>query len=316
MTTPPAAGQHNGNAWGRWASVAMAIVIMAGAAWVLLRVFQKVTLDEVIATLAAEPFAIIAISIGLTVVSFAVLGAYDAIAAHVVAPGRIGTGPAALAGAACNAISSTLGFHAITGTAVRVRIYAKAGLGAGDIARITALSASSLVLGVLSMLAGALVLDGDWAHRLIGIGMIVALAGLAGWMSAAPRRIGFGRFRVMLPSGWLPLVLMLLGALEMTASVGALHILLPADIAMPFAVFSVAYVGAVTLGIGSNAPGGIGVFEAAMIEILGGEPRADVLAALLLYRLIYNILPFVVFSIALVWFELAHRGVSSKVDSA
>jgi uncharacterized membrane protein YbhN (UPF0104 family) len=112
------------------------------------------------------------------------------------------------------------------------------------------------------------------------------------------------------------LILMCLGGMEMTAAVLALHVLLPGDVAMPFAAFSVAYIGAVTLGIGSNTPGGIGVFEAAMIEILGGEPRADVLAALLLYRLIYNLLPFAIFTVALVWFELAHRRVSSTVDSA
>lgn len=305
---------------GRWISIAVALVIMAGAIWVLARAFRTVTLDGIATALTAEPPWLIALSIALTIVSFSILGAYDAFAAHVVAPGKASAGLAALAGAASNAISATLGFHAVTGTAVRVRVYAKAGLGPADIARVTAISAASLVLGFLSMLAGALMLDGEAAgsvpHWLIGLAIFALLGGLAVWLTGERRSVGFGRFSVTLPSGRVALTLMIMGAAEMTAAVAALHVLLPADVSLSFAAFSVAYIGAVTLGIGSNAPGGIGVFEAAMIEILGGEPRADVLAALLLYRIIYNLLPFVVFTIALVWFELAYRKVSSTADTA
>jgi uncharacterized membrane protein YbhN (UPF0104 family) len=42
----------------------------------------------------------------------------------------------------------------------------------------------------------------------------------------------------------------------------------------------------------SHAPGGLGVFEAGMTAILAGRGRPDLLAALLLYRLLYNLLPF------------------------
>ncbi len=46
------------------------------------------------------------------------------------------------------------------------------------------------------------------------------------------------------------------------------------------------------LGVVSHAPGGIGVFEASMTAILAGRGRPDLLAALLLFRLLYNLLPF------------------------
>jgi phosphatidylglycerol lysyltransferase len=71
-----------------------------------------------------------------------------------------------------------------------------------------------------------------------------------------------------------------------------LYVLLPADLAPPFDVFAVGCIAAVILGVVSHAPGGIGVFEASMTAILAGRGRPDLLAALLLFRLLYNLLPF------------------------
>jgi uncharacterized membrane protein YbhN (UPF0104 family) len=45
------------------------------------------------------------------------------------------------------------------------------------------------------------------------------------------------------------------------------------------------------LGIASHSPGGLGVFEATMIKGVGGSAD-QLLAALLLFRVIYYIVPF------------------------
>lgn len=88
------------------------------------------------------------------------------------------------------------------------------------------------------------------------------------------------------------LLQMCIGALESAASVGALYVLLPPDLSPPFSVFAVDCISAVALGVIAHAPGGVGVFEAGMSVMLGGTGRADLLAALLIYRVIYNLLPF------------------------
>jgi uncharacterized membrane protein YbhN (UPF0104 family) len=49
----------------------------------------------------------------------------------------------------------------------------------------------------------------------------------------------------------------------------------------------------------SSVPGGLGVFEASVVAMLSGTGRADLAAALLLYRVIYNLVPFVIAVIAL-----------------
>jgi phosphatidylglycerol lysyltransferase len=96
-------------------------------------------------------------------------------------------------------------------------------------------------------------------------------------------------------------------AVESAAAVGALYVLLPADLAPPFVVFAVGCIGAVALGLLAHAPGGVGVFEAAVTALLSGAGRADLLAALLLYRALYNLLPFMLAVGALAAIRLSRR---------
>jgi len=51
-------------------------------------------------------------------------------------------------------------------------------------------------------------------------------------------------------------------------------------------------VSATLLGFASHAPGGLGVFDAAMLVALWQFDKEEVLAGLLLFRLLYYIIPF------------------------
>ena len=47
-----------------------------------------------------------------------------------------------------------------------------------------------------------------------------------------------------------------------------------------------------TIGIFSNVPGGLGVFEAIMASAVSSVPVADLAAALIAYRVIFYLVPF------------------------
>jgi uncharacterized membrane protein YbhN (UPF0104 family) len=98
----------------------------------------------------------------------------------------------------------------------------------------------------------------------------------------------------MLPTLGRSGALLLLALVEMMAAIGALYVLFPAGVAPPLAQFVLIFVGAMLLGIISHAPGGIGVFETAMLAAVGADHGSRVLVALLLYRALYNLLPFAV----------------------
>jgi len=57
---------------------------------------------------------------------------------------------------------------------------------------------------------------------------------------------------------------------------------------------AVIFVAATLLGFASHAPGGLGVFDAAMMVALWQFDKEDLLAGMLLFRLLYYIVPFVI----------------------
>jgi uncharacterized membrane protein YbhN (UPF0104 family) len=72
----------------------------------------------------------------------------------------------------------------------------------------------------------------------------------------------------------------------------AMYVLVPSDPPLGFVNVLVAFVLATLLGFASHAPGGIGVFDAAMMVGLQQYDKEALLAALLLFRLLYYVTPF------------------------
>lgn len=85
-----------------------------------------------------------------------------------------------------------------------------------------------------------------------------------------------------------------LGVADLCCAAGALYVLLPQGVELDFAPFIAVYIVACILGVISHAPGGIGVFEATMLHAIPAASQGSVLASLLLFRVIYYFLPFIV----------------------
>ena len=287
--------------------IAAAIAVCVIAATVLAHDVRTFTLGEVAQAWRSIPRSKVGMSLLLTAASFSALGCYDILAVRTMFPGRVQARLAWLAGATGNAISNTLGFHAVTGSVVRYRLYRQAGLNAKEVAALVAFTWSALGLGFVTVFAVALLArHASPLDSFAGASLVVALMALLIWLGPRGRHISVARFSLALPSCASAALQLAIAAIEMSAAIGALYVLMPVR-AASFAGFAAAYIAAVLLGVVSHAPGGIGVFEAAMLSFTGGQDEAGILAALLLYRLIYNLLPFGLSALALGAFELTHR---------
>ena len=272
--------------------------------------------NEIVRALAKLSAQALGECAALTGVSFMALGAYDVVAVRTIAGRRVSPGRAWLAGSVANAISNTLGFHAFTGTAVRYRLLSRSGLNGPEVAGVTALSWTALALGFATMLSLSVAISGQAAptQRLCALGAV-------GFILLFTRLLGDGKIlrigalSLRLPSRKVALAQVCLGAIEMASAIGALFVLMPGHSGISFPVFSTLYIGAVLLGIASHAPGGIGVFEAAMLALTDRQDTSEVVAALLAYRLIYNVAPFLLASLVLAGDEL-RAILSSKAGSA
>ena len=242
-----------------------------------------------------------------TVISFMALAAYEVSAAHIVMGRKFYWGTAACVGAICNALANTLGFHALTASAVRYRFYKRKGLSNGDTARIMSLASTGIMLGFAAIIAIALLNNppntGGWGMY-AGMAMVLALGGFVAWLHKKPRTITFVNWVFIFPDSKGALLQMLIGLVEMTAAIAALYFLLPASSETGFFEFGLVYIGAVILGMISGVPGGLGIFEVTMLSVFPDGDKSGLMAALLLYRLIYNILPFCLGLAATLFFEI------------
>jgi uncharacterized membrane protein YbhN (UPF0104 family) len=284
-------------------------LMLALAAWLLRRYLGALSWTDVSAALARLPPMRLAAAVGATALSFAMLAAFDVLAAAIVVP-RASVRLAAFAGAAAHALSSALGFHALTGGAVRYRIYGTAGIGAGDVARIVSLASLGVGLGYIVLGAAAFSLQpsvlGAWG-RMTGAALALTLVGLLAWLARRPRQLRVRGWTLALPRATVAAWQMLIGGVEMSAAIGAMYVLLPAAIVPSFADFVPLYLAAVLAGIVSHAPGGLGVFEAIVLAAFPASARAEVLAALLCYRAIYNLVPLLLALGALAVFEARRK---------
>lgn len=200
-----------------------------------------------------------------------------------------------------NAFGHTLGMAALTGGALRWRGYARHGLDAADVAPIVAMTSTGFALGALLWLGAALVFEAPRAASLLPLpaallqtaGVLLWAGWLAGllWLGPAPREWTLRGRRLTLPARAEALGLSLVSVLELACAGAALYVLLPADLPLGYAGFIGVYVLAIVGGIASTVPAGLGVFEASLLLLLPGVDSTAVLAAIVLYRTVYYLVP-------------------------
>jgi uncharacterized membrane protein YbhN (UPF0104 family) len=189
-----------------------------------------------------------------------------------------------------------------TGGAVRYRIYSLWGLTAVDVAKLCFVAgltfwlgnATVLGLGISYVPQAATAVDQlpVWVNRTLGLATLCVLFVYIAWVWRAPRQIGRNNWQVTLPNGPLTLVQIGIGIIDLGCCAVAMFLLLPSEPHIGFVTVAVIFVSATLLGFASHAPGGLGVFDAAMLIGLWQFDREDVLAGLLLFRLVYYVIPF------------------------
>jgi uncharacterized membrane protein YbhN (UPF0104 family) len=95
-----------------------------------------------------------------------------------------------------------------------------------------------------------------------------------------------------LPSARLTLLQVLIGVVDLGFCALAMYLLMPAQPGIDFVSLAVVFILATLLGFASHAPGSLGVFDAAMLVALPEFGREQLLATLLVFRVLYFLIPF------------------------
>ena len=297
--TQPSAISHS-----RWhyLAVAFSLGLFGLSVLVLARTLASVSYYELSTAIRATSAEQNALAVLFTACSYLALTGYDALALRQLKV-KVPYGTAALGSFTSYAISFTLGFPLITGGTVRYWIYSRAGLSAAKVASLTVVAGITFWLGMALVIGVALVLEAGaisginqlapWINRAIGFAVLAVIAAYLAWVAQGHRHVRFRGMSLELPGFSLTLGQMAVGVADLCFAGAVLYVLLPKGVTLEYAGFLAVYVFGCLLGIASNAPGGIGVFEATMLKSIWGTTEEALLASLLLFRVIYYLMPFV-----------------------
>jgi uncharacterized membrane protein YbhN (UPF0104 family) len=280
--------------------LSLAIIIVAVIA--LYHILSDLDIEAVLDALEATDWRTLLIAGFFVAAGYMTLTFYDLFALRTIGRSDVPYRIAALAGFTSYAVGHNVGASVFSGGAVRYRIYSAWGLGVIEVTKICFVAgltfwlgnATLLGIGVLWAPQAARAIDQlpGWLNRVIAIAILIVLSAYIAWVWVKPRVIGREGWQVTLPGGPLTLLQIGIGILDLFCCALAMYMLVPDEPNLGFLTVAVIFVAATLLGFASHAPGGLGVFDAAMMVALWQFDKEDLLAGLLLFRLLYYIIPF------------------------
>src|SRR6476620_4189665 len=284
--------------------IALSLLIIAFAITTLVRTLKGVDTGVILTALTEIPPLKIALAALCVVGAFFTLTFYDFFALRTIGKKHVPYRIAALSSFTSYTIGHNIGATVFTGGAIRFRIYSDYGLSAIDVAKICFLSGLTFWLGNAFVLGIGMAWH-PWAasamdqlpaaiNRLIALGIIAAIVAYFAWLSSGENRreLGQNGWKVVLPAARLTLLQILIGVVDLGFCALAMYLLMPMQPEIDFVSLAVVFILATLLGFASHAPGSIGVFDAAMLVALPEFGREQLLATLLVFRVLYFLIPF------------------------
>jgi uncharacterized membrane protein YbhN (UPF0104 family) len=288
----------------RWVGFIISITIIAVAAVVLYNMLREIDFEDVIDAVEAVEKHDVAKAAILVAAGYFTLTFYDLFALRTIGRPDVLYRIAALAGFTSYAIGHNVGASAFTGGAVRYRIYSAHGLSAIEVTKLCFIAGLTFWLGNATVLGLGVAIEPQaasaidqlppLANRIFAFAILGVLATYVAWVWRTPRVIGRHNWVVALPNGPLTLLQIGVGILDLGCCAGAMYMLVPEDPYIGFVSLAVIFVASTLLGFASHSPGGLGVFDAAMLVGLWQFDTEDVVAGLLLFRLLYYLVPFAI----------------------
>ncbi len=292
------------------------LLLLVGAVWVVQREFRNLSVAQVTAAMEAIPASALWQGAGLTVLAYLVLGLYDWLGARYAGKPS-GFGRALLASFCGYSLAHNLGFAAVSGAAVRFRLYSAWGYTPVEIGKVIGFTSLTFGLGGMALGGAVLAFEPDvlpfgdvlprWALQAFALPLFgIVLAYIL--VSRFRRSVRLFGHDIELPSTPLAFAQVALATVDVAITAAIFYVLLPAAEGLTFLKFVGIYLAAYAAGIAASVPGGLGVFDGAIM--IGLSPylgTAEVVGALLVFRLFYYIVPLFISGFLFAGFELGQR---------
>ncbi|MBB6013049.1 lysylphosphatidylglycerol synthase domain-containing protein [Aquamicrobium sp. NLF2-7] len=301
--------------WKRYFWPAVGLAAVAFSIWILLHELRGISLDDVWDSLMAISSTHWALSALSAVVAYAALAGYDHIALLHIGK-RVSWLFVTLCSFTTYALSHNIGGSVFSGAVIRYRAYVTKGLSGQEVGVLVAVCWFTFVLSTITVGAIVLILVPGLLDRFSDLGLR-EFSGLTGmlllvpviayvfcsWLNLRPLRIG--SLQIHYPR--LPIVArqLIIGPLELFAAGAIIYFALPEAGNPGYLVVLGVFLVSFSVAQISHAPGGLGVLEVVFLMGLPDMEAVDVLAALLVFRLFYLIVPLIISLGVVLLFERA-----------
>lgn len=308
-----------GKAWGDGAIIrkygwtVLGLAVVAVSAWFLYKELRGLSFDELGDSFAAIPVSHWCLSVLAALAAYVALAGYDAIALYYL-HARVSWWFITLTSFTTYALSHNLGASVVSGSVIRYRAYSSKGLSAIQIGQLVAFCSFTFAFGTILLSGVTLVIEPSLGERFIeglsqeaarGVGLAVLLLAAAyvygSWRGFRP--LVLGPIRIAYPNLRTVMLQLIIGPAELIAAAAIIYFALPTVGNPGFFTILGIFLMSFSAALLSTAPGGLGVLELVFVNGLPEMDKPDVLAALIVFRLLYLIIPFALSLIVVLVFE-------------
>jgi glycosyltransferase 2 family protein len=280
--------------------VGVSVAIACLAAWVLWDTFQRINFADVVDQIRALPAATLAFAGLCAAGAFVTLACYEIVVVRYVKH-CIGRAKPMVTAFIAFPLGHAVGQSVLSGGALRYRMYTPAGFSATEVGATVLLASMPYALAFGLLMDLSLVFAADRleavfrvpSHWLLTLGC-VGLAKDAGYALLVVLRrkpVKLGGWSVSLPTPAMTALQLLVGVIDLGLISGILYLLLPDSAGIGYLPFLAIYLASILAGVLSHVPAGLGVLESMLLLLLPDVPPEQLLAAVLVYRAIYEIIP-------------------------
>ena len=308
---------------GESGKITAVIMIMAIAFWFVSKKLKGVTWEEVQNGFDRLPTSHIVVALLLVVVNYLILTGYDWIAIRYMKKSLPFS--KMMAGAIVGYASGNVLGWLFGGNIVRYRMYSKWGFSTFEIIALVSILSITFWLGLfllagISFIALPIHLPPDvlemlkfesklWGEVSLSQHLLGSIfLGCVGIYLLAclfiRRPIKFREYSISLPPFRLSAMQLIVSAVDFLLATATLYVLLPPDIVGPdkvnFSTVLIAYLTAQICAVLTHVPGGYGLLEAILLTFLEGpspDQKGAILSAVILFRIIYYLIPFIIAAI-------------------
>ncbi|MCM1323517.1 MAG: lysylphosphatidylglycerol synthase domain-containing protein [Acetobacter sp.] len=283
------------------------------AAYMIYRQLSKYSLEELKEALLSIPRSNLLYALTASFVGYIALSTYDYLALKYIKK-KLAVWKWVLTGFVGFSVSNNAGHAIVSGGAVRYRFYSRWGISPANIVKMVTFSGFTYLVACFFLIIVGYVLTpehafggNDSTKMSTFVTMVLSVIGILIYLWASiyyKKDFVIKGVDFKMPNLKLALEQIFIGSIDIVMASLVLYSVLICFVEIDFVTFMGAFIIAQVLGVYSQVPGGLGVFELVFSNILPGQDNQAILfGALIAYRIIYYLLPLILSGIVLTVYE-------------